>query len=262
MNTSSFSYHMRIVFDDPVSDHFFTLRCLPSDTERQKVQELSVRILPECRLSYGCDGFGNRTVYGRITGFSSYFDVLCTGSVLTGCADFEESEDQQTAAIFKYQTKLTMPGENLCAFRKITGAVLPEYAEIYKLMHAVHDALSYEQETTNVYTSAEEAFACGKGVCQDYAHIMISLCRSSGIPARYAAGMITGEGKSHAWAEVWMNHRWYGFDPVNDKPAGRGYIRFSKGRDFSDCRINQGVFKGNTAQKQDIDVLMKDQEYD
>ena len=122
-------------------------------------------------------------------------------------------------------------------------------------MHKLHQDLSYEKGVTTFQTTAEEAMKLKKGVCQDYAHILIALLRMMRIPARYVVGMMIGEGFSHAWVEMEADGRWYGLDPTNDVLVGENYIKISHGRDYNDCIVNKGVFTGMASQKQDISVI-------
>ena len=91
-------------------------------------------------------------------------------------------------------------------------------------------------------------------VRQDYAQILIALCHLEKIPARYVAGMMIGEGASHAWVEICQDGIWYGLDPTNNKLVDDDYIKLSHGRDASDCLINRGVIVGGGEQTQDIKV--------
>ena len=126
-------------------------------------------------------------------------------------------------------------------------------------MHKLHQDLSYEKGVTTFQTTAEEAMKLKKGVCQDYAHILIALLRMMRIPARYVVGMMIGEGFSHAWVEMEADGRWYGLDPTNDVLVGENYIKISHGRDYNDCIVNKGVFTGMASQKQDISVIVCEQ---
>lgn len=100
------------------------------------------------------------------------------------------------------------------------------------------------------HETAEAAFSRGAGVCQDYAHVMLSLLRLEGIPARYVTGMLLGEGSSHAWVEANCGGYWYGFDPTNDLLVDDSYIRVRCGRDSADCAIIRGTFFGLSSQTQ------------
>lgn len=92
-------------------------------------------------------------------------------------------------------------------------------------MRAVYTHFKYVTGSTQIHATAEEALKLGEGVCQDYAHIMLSLLRIEGIPCRYVVGIMQGEGASHAWTEVLCNGYWYGFDPTNNKLVDDEYIK-------------------------------------
>ncbi|MGN0398228.1 MAG: transglutaminase family protein [Candidatus Fimimorpha sp.] len=98
-----------------------------------------------------------------------------------------------------------------------------------RIMEKVYQTLSYVKGATTVETSAEQALQLGQGVCQDYAHIMISLCRMAGIPSRYVVGMLIGEGLSHAWVEIESNGYWYGLDLTNFLVVNDQHIKISMG---------------------------------
>lgn len=123
-------------------------------------------------------------------------------------------------------------------------------------MHKLHQDFTYEKGVTTFLTTAEEAMTLKKGVCQDYAHILIALLRMMRIPARYVVGMMTGEGFSHAWVEMEADGKWYGLDPTNDVLVDENYIKISHGRDYDDCIVNKGLFTGMASQKQDIRVIV------
>jgi transglutaminase-like putative cysteine protease len=77
-------------------------------------------------------------------------------------------------------------------------------------------------------------------------------------PCRYVAGMMMGEGSSHAWVEVWDEEKWIGYDPTNKRLVDDDYIKISNGRDSADCLVNQGIFTGNVAQTQEISVIVEE----
>ncbi len=114
-----------------------------------------------------------------------------------------------------------------------------------------HRALTYAYGVTGVRTSAAEAVAGGRGVCQDYAHVMIAVCRAAGLPARYVSGHLVGEGGSHAWVEVVVadgnrpgRAEAVAFDPTHDRRAGEGYVTVAIGRDYADVAPTSGTFEG------------------
>jgi transglutaminase-like putative cysteine protease len=114
-----------------------------------------------------------------------------------------------------------------------------------------HRALTYEFGITSVRTTAAAAVAGGRGVCQDHAHIMLALCRTAGVPARYVSGHLVGEGGSHAWVEVVVASGRRGavavaFDPTHDRRARRGYLTVAVGRDYADVAPTSGSFVGSS----------------
>ncbi|MCD7793035.1 MAG: transglutaminase family protein [Oscillospiraceae bacterium] len=112
--------------------------------------------------------------------------------------------------------------------------------------------MQYQSGSTGVGTTAAEAFAAGRGVCQDFAHVFLALARRAGLAARYVNGLSLGEGSSHAWCEVWLDGVWTGIDPTRGVWADDSYIRFGVGRDFADCPFERGVFRGSARQRQSV----------
>jgi transglutaminase-like putative cysteine protease len=111
----------------------------------------------------------------------------------------------------------------------------------------VHGALRYEF-ATRVSTTAAEALALGGGVCQDYAHVMLAVCRALGLPALYVSGHLVGEGGTHAWVEVILPDRRgaaaWAFDPTHGSRCGLQYVTVAVGRDYRDVAPTSGVYSG------------------
>jgi transglutaminase-like putative cysteine protease len=133
----------------------------------------------------------------------------------------------------------------------------------------VAQRMRYVSDVTTVETTAAEAFAQGTGVCQDYAHVMIALCRLCGIPARYVSGHLLGEGGTHAWLEVIEpapgtgTARVAGYDPTHDRRTTLNYVFVAAGRDYADVAPTSGQFNapyiGRFTTTRRVDVL--DREY-
>ena len=107
-----------------------------------------------------------------------------------------------------------------------------------RVCDAVHAAIAYEYGVTTVLTTAAEALALGRGVCQDSAHVMLAVCHLLGLPARYVSGHLLGQGGTHAWVEVIVargqDAMAVAFDPCNGRRAGAGYVTVATGRDYGD----------------------------
>ncbi len=121
------------------------------------------------------------------------------------------------------------------------------------LNHRIHRDFSFDPHATDVDTSLEEAFDKRRGVCQDFAHVMIACLRSIGLASCYISGYLetipppgqarlTGADRTHAWVGVYYgNDRWIGIDPTNDQLAGPRYVTTARGRDYGDVPPLKGV---------------------
>ncbi|MBG1232611.1 transglutaminase family protein [Aestuariivirga litoralis] len=134
-------------------------------------------------------------------------------------------------------------------------------AFLHELMAAVHGAVAYETGTTDSLTTGAEAFAQGRGVCQDHAHIFIGLARASGIPTRYVTGYLIAEGTasaSHAWAEAMVpNLGWVGFDAANDTCPTDHYIRVACGLDAAGTAPVRGSRRGGNIEQMTVEVRVE-----
>nr|WP_295887286.1 transglutaminase family protein [uncultured Devosia sp.] len=138
------------------------------------------------------------------------------------------------------------------------------------LCMAIHRNFTYDPKATDVETKPAEAFALRKGVCQDFAHVMISGLRGIGIPAGYVSGFLRtnppkgkprleGADAMHAWVRAWCGQHvgWVEFDPTNAMIAGPDHISIGHGRDYADISPIVGVLKthGSHETRQSVDVL-------
>lgn len=256
MSELAFEYLMRSEFDREIFSHAFRLMLLPPDTDRQKVLSLDVEILPKSWVSHGRDGFGNGYVYGTAAEGHRAFIAHVRGRVLTGPGEAESGAGQE---LYFIQTPATAPGP--CAVRLYEGLGLPDGGDALtraeRFMSALRQALRYVPGVTDTTSSSEAALKQRSGVCQDFTQSLITLCRMDGIPARYVAGMVTGEGQTHAWAEVWSDGGWYGLDPTWGVRVNGDYIKLCHGRDCRDCLLNRGVYSGPAVENQMITVSVK-----
>lgn len=161
------------------------------------------------------------------------------------------------------------------------GRPLPQAAQ--HLMERIHTEMVYDSDSTEVGTPALEALQLRKGVCQDFAHIMVACCRSMGVPARYVSGYLLtnpapgqprliGCDASHAWASVYCPLAsegggmalavgqnpgvWLDFDPTNNRAPGEDYVTLATGRDFLDVSPMRGVIRGGAHHVLDVAVTV------
>ncbi len=135
------------------------------------------------------------------------------------------------------------------------------------IMHQVGNHMKYEADQTNINTTASEAFESGRGVCQDYTHIMLSICRQAGLPARYVSGYLPGEGQMHAWVEVLLGvgsdhtQTWVAYDPTHQRRCNEQYITVGIGRDYQDIAPTSGYYSGEAASQlsSEVSVVIESQ---
>lgn len=260
MKQLHFDYRMEISYSVPVDRCYYKIKCIPMNYGTQRLEEYHVSFEPDTKYSLGTDGFNNSYFYGNEDNTHDRFVFGINGIVTTGI-EAVKAEDDVSIAIYRHSYGLNTPGNKVKEYHQSFdfGRGMDVYDKALTIMYKLYQKLVYEKNVTDCNTGAEKAFELGRGVCQDYAHIMIALCHLEGIPARYVAGMMIGEGASHAWVEICRNGYWLGLDPTNNKPVDENYIKLSHGRDASDCLINRGVIVGGGKQVQSVQVRVWEQ---
>ena len=247
MKRLRFEYSARLEFAENITEHCFTLRCLPISDGRQLIREAEYEIFPETfsRIRTSRDSFGNTLLCGRISEPHSFFTFRVSGK-----AEIINTRDISgyPSAVYRYTSPLTVQGERIRSFyMENTPTANSQIDRAVELCNALYSAMKYEKGVTDVHTSAEDALKLGAGVCQDYAHIFLALCRLDGICCRYVSGLAYESGETHAWTEIASGSKWYGVDPANNRFIGENYIKLCHGRDYSDCPIERGIYLGNSA---------------
>ena len=276
----SFYFDTVLNFSGSVTEHNFLLRCIPADSPEQKILSYTLTVYPDGAASLGRDSFGNVVRAGRVVEAHDSFRYTLQGMAYR---DDSQRLPEEAAPFYRYASPLTQVTPELKAFYasaekdmdgcngaaiqmqsqngvqvQVSNSSLNALEKAKILCAKVHDYFTYTPGETNVMTTAGEAFATGKGVCQDYAHVLIVLCRMAGMPARYVSGLFVGEGASHAWAEVWMDGLWYGIDPTHNRLTDETYLKLCIGRDYSDCPLERGVFSGWAEQTQKVFTKVTD----
>lgn len=260
MRYLAFDYFMQIHYSQPVDKCYFTIKCIPTETVRQHLEKLQIILNPDTTRIQEQDAFGNDYIFGSIETAHSDFFFHITGEVAVNRTEREFLLNERGVGKYRYPYGLTRPGESLKRYFNSleVAAQTTDYEKCVYLMHRLYQDFKYEQQVTDVNTTAEGAWTLGKGVCQDYAHIFLALCRMAGVPARYVAGMLIGEGASHAWAEVLCDGKWIGLDPTNDLIVEDSHVKLCSGRDAGDCLINRGIMIGGGGQSQSVRVSVMD----
>lgn len=252
---------MELRFSSPVHNHSFALRCVPGDSSRQKITLTRQCVEPADYILVSEDGFGNRRLSGCCHAPHTGFGYQIIGTAVTKGMGVQKGQlhpmYRYPSAYTRFEREVVSLGEkirNACGKKEArTPLEMAVCAMEYLYTH-----FTYVSGVTDIGTTAGDALKLGKGVCQDYAHIMIAVMRFLGIPARYVNGLMIGEGSTHAWVEIYTGEGWYGLDPTNNLHIDEYYIKLAHGRDYGDCVVDQGVFLGNTDQEQEIYVNVEE----
>ena len=253
--------------------------CLrPRDDRGQELIAYSLETRPESRTADEVDCFGN---HRHVLSLLEQHDQLAieARSVVVPAPEPDLPADLGTDAWGRlhaesrpfedwdwlHPTRLTCPSASLTTFLE-RHAIAPgadPLASTRDLSRQLYRILNYVPGSTSTQSTIEDVLMTGQGVCQDYAHLMIAITRSWGIPSRYVSGFLYddeggGYHTTHAWVECrFPDVGWAGFDPTNDNFAGASHIRIAEGRDFSDVSPTRGILLGGCRTTLDVDVRIR-----
>ncbi|SFC44400.1 Transglutaminase-like enzyme, putative cysteine protease [Polaromonas sp. OV174] len=220
------------------------------------------------------DAFGNSvnayTFVGQESGDVRWSLVNAAGEVDTlGIAEFNDDASLPLPQLYLRATQLAQPHPLLAEFGR--RFVLPDGAdgsadlsELLALSQGVAGAVSYQKYSTNVTTTALQAFEAGAGVCQDQAHVMVAICRSLGIPARYVSGYFYAANEpdlaSHAWVDVCLDvasRRWASIDVTHSCLIDERHVRLAMGTDYNACPPIKGVRQGGGEESMTVNITIE-----
>lgn len=250
-----YNYQTIVTFSQPTLRHSMILRCQPLSNTFQTIESEHLLLPPYYWLRYSTDAFGNRIVFGGATRPVSTFAYVSTGIVAS--QEYREKVGSENIYLFTQPSQLTAFTPEMQNMAHVTdiGNTFDKAAHICQM---VHNMLKYNTNCTTVETPASDIFSSKRGVCQDFAHLMIALCRSQKIAARYVCGFLKGTGETHAWVEVTDGYNWHAFDPTHNCTSLQGYLKLAHGRDSSDCPVCRGMFCGQATQQTQISVTLQE----
>ena len=276
-------YRTKFAFDAPVRESQNELRACPVTNERQQLLSYRVTVEPSARMLSFTDYWGTRVDHFGVTESHGDLEVVAEASVETqdppahsaasameslGDPDFLNEHDE-----FLKPTRHTDWDEAMVQrARELAEAGGSDVVgAVSQLNEFVGDRLAYEPGTTEIGQPIADVLANGVGVCQDYAHLAVALCRSISIPARYVSGYLfssndrTGsiEGdfvrvQTHAWFEAAVpGQGWLPLDPTNRLAVGRQHVKIGHGRDYDDVPPLRGVYSGPGTPEVDASVEIR-----
>jgi transglutaminase-like putative cysteine protease len=238
----------------------------PSSFATQKIVSWTIEAPGiEKALAY-TDGFGNQVHVITSQGAHDHVTVVAHGVVETQDAAGVVKGFKCPApdAVFLRQTAATEPSPELSELARAAAAKYPKQLEmLHEIMGQIQARIAYEIGATHAHTTAAEALADGKGVCQDHAHAMLAAVRVLGIPGRYVTGYLVTEGNSpatasHAWAEALVpNLGWVGFDAANGKCPTADYVRVAAGLDAPGVVPVRGSRRGGEVESMTVSVTVQ-----
>lgn len=248
-------HQTRYVYSAPVNYTIQQLRLTPQNGFGQAVKRWEIRVNGELQPSE--DSYGNTTHSLVIDVPHTEIMIVAMGEVETGLPFAQTLQPDFSVGtlplvVYLRDTPLTLPNTEIAQFAQQyqhlqQGDMQNEWLE--SMMYALLQRVEYIPGATQVTTSAIEAFALGKGVCQDHAHVFIACCRSIGLPARYVSGyLFTEDGslmQTHAWADVYLRELgWQSFDVSNGCRAGASHVRLATGLDYRTASPVSGMRAG------------------
>ena len=268
-------------YEETAQGSLAVLRLRPREDHGQALHAFALDIDPPARPVAVADAFGNGCHLFNIHRAHRHTVVRSRSEVTTVepaplperlGPDAWEALRAAAAPVDNWEfmgpSRFARPSPALAAFteaRAIRSGSDP-LGSLRELAAVLHRTFRYVPASTSVDSPIEDILETGRGVCQDYTHVMIAIARAWGIPSRYVSGYLHLEGKpgeqtpagtSHAWAEFLLpGLGWIGFDPTNDTLADHRHVRIAVGRDYADAAPNRGVVAGGGDSRLDVRVTV------
>jgi transglutaminase-like putative cysteine protease len=265
MPTFRIQHITKYKYDRPVKESISQVRIYPVEDENQQVVSSEIQITGNPYVVISEDYFGNRV--GDFSLIPPHIELTIDSRFVVHTKDawFEPDERkitlQDVALAVEKDLKLIWLSEpERIESQHIIEQLLFETDILHKPVvdiakaccNYLYNNFQYKKGITTVETTIDEILDHKSGVCQDFAHVLLQMLRTVGIPARYVSGYICpnksgmrGEGATHAWVEYFLpGTGWVGLDPTNNVFAGPFHVRLASGKNFGDCTPVKGAFKG------------------
>jgi len=243
----------RYEYPEPISDLNHRLVVIPPERfgdQRRLWHDVSVR-LDGARLDNRHDRFGNMVVDVFAPRVLDAIEFVAEVSVERRVAEPNRLPDGWLADGYLLEpSALTEPDDAILrAADDLAAAAGWGLPLADRINDWVYQSMTYRWGATGIRTTAAEALKLGAGVCQDYAHVMLAVCRACGLPSRYVSGHLVGQGGTHAWVEVVLptddgtgDAIAHTFDPTHAGRGGLGYVTVAIGGDYSDVAPTSGTY--------------------
>lgn len=261
-------------YASPVRDSFNEARLQPFSDEWQKVEHFLLKVLPAARLRHHHDFYSNVVHHFEIVEPHTTLSVesqlrvnvkprplLASDATPFPLARIGEAAREPRVFEFLQESRFVELSPEVWRLAlDVTDGVTDTWQAVLALMRFVHGTLKYEPNSTTAHTHARDVLRDKRGVCQDFAHVMLSLCRALKIPALYVSGYLATESASatHAWMEVFIpGIGWRPLDPTHNCQPDETYVKIAVGRDYADVPPVTGQYKGTTERQLQVQVSIK-----
>lgn len=266
----------KYLYDDWVRDSANQIMLYPIADHRQEIIHHHITISDHPAVNIHTDYNGNKV--GSFTHAHPHKELIIDSVIEALTRDMEMPIE--THSMSEIRAELSQFRSNMVFFDYLR----PEYAEVMpeinklilegellectplesarRVCEFIYKNFEYKKGITTIETTVDEIWRLRSGVCQDFAHVMLVIMRTIGIPSRYVSGYICpnpegirGEGATHAWVEVFIPfYGWLGFDPTNNVVVNSRHIRLAVGRNFSDCSPVKGTYRGSSSHTLEVTV--------
>jgi len=271
-------------YEKPVRESLMELWMQPQKTARQRLVSFELDLEPAAQVFSYADSFGNAVYHFDVPQPHDKLTIVARSAVETEptgdrpdhldmgewdrlrsefvrgeCFDFLRPHGfvQTTDALRTFINE-----HDLDALKR-----KDPLTAVRTLSETIYKAFEYQPGVTDADSPIDLALSAGRGVCQDFAHIMLAICREWGIPARYVSGYLftdrdagdrSDPDATHAWVEVFLpSLRWVGLDPTNNMMTSERHVGVAVGRDYADVTPSRGVYKGDADSQLAVGVTVR-----
>jgi transglutaminase-like putative cysteine protease len=277
--------HLRIlhrttfVYAGKARDSFNEVRLRPVNDATQRCRKFKLRTTPGAKPRAYDDLYGNTIHYFEVPATHTRLVIEATSEVETTATEtrpvvprtplsaLERAEERNMLA--EYYTSSHYIPLDVELWREAQDALAEGrgdvWSDVRRMGAHVYRRFAYRPKTTGVSTKATDVLKLRMGVCQDFAHVHIGMCRSVGIPARYVSGYFFNNTRrpreieaSHAWMEAFVpGYGWAAYDPTHDRPADERYVKIAVGRDYADVPPVAGTYHGAPTRSLKVEVTVR-----
>lgn len=269
----SIQHRTELTYAEPITESVMELRMMPRSDEQQTLRSFELAVGPEAPVFQHLDWQGNQAHNFSIIDVHDRVLILAASTVEMHPFKLrlqELSDSLPYSGLGHRFQDLVLPhgpvqkDPRLTAFAESTGLLSERRAAMVfgAVTARLGELITYAKGVTNISTSVSDVLDHGKGVCQDYAHVALSLLRALGIPARYVSGYLyradSAELETHAWVEAFApSFGWVGLDPTHGQLAGESHVVVAAGRSYADVPPNRGVYRGGAEERMSVNVKIQ-----